>query len=62
MDPTENYWTKKYLEIRSGFNFDSVFSNELNSQQKLYKYLQPSGIIYGHPIELPDAISKGDNR
>ncbi len=56
MDPTENYWTKKYLEIRSGFNFDSVFSNELNSQQKLYKYLQPSGLIYGHPLELPNVI------
>lgn len=56
MDPTEKYWTKKYLEIRAGFNFDSVFLDNLSSQQRLYKYLQPSGLIYGHPIELPDAI------
>ena len=56
MDPTEKNWIEKYFELRSEFDFCSNLSSDLPFEQKLYKYLQPSGIIYGHPIDLPKEI------
>ena len=57
IDPTEKYWIEKYIEIRSEFDFLNGIPTKLDFQQKLYKYLQPLGIIYGHPIDLPAELN-----
>ena len=56
MDPTEKNWIEKYLEQRSAFDFLANMPSDISFEQKLYKYLQPAGIIYGHPIDLPSQI------
>lgn len=52
MDPSSKGWLNKYLSLRQ----NSLNVEEINSEQDLYKYLQPTGIIYGHPIKLPEGI------
>ena len=56
MDPTEKKWIDKYIELRSVYDFSAKLNHKLSFEKKLYKYLQPSGIIYGHPIDLPKEI------
>lgn len=56
MDPTEINWIEKYFEERQSFVFTNSLPSELDYEQLLYKYLQPSGIIYGHPIDLPSQL------
>ena len=57
MDPTEINWIEKYFEQRQEFDFTNDLPSEKHFEQLLYKYLQPSGIIYGHPIDLPPQIN-----
>ncbi len=56
MDPTEKNWVSRYLQLRIDFSLP-VYQGEIwTHSKKLYKYLQPTGIIYGHPIEIPKEI------
>ncbi len=60
MDPTEKGWILKFIEKRLN-NIEPLPNNSLSFEEKLYKYLQPSGIIYGHPIKLPYDFIKTDD-
>lgn len=52
MDPTEKGWFLKYIELRPPFE-----SNQTNdSENSLYNYFQNTGIMYGHPLNIPDKI------
>jgi hypothetical protein len=53
MDPTERGWIEKFIEIR--LDKSILKRNEgLSFEKDFYKYLQPTGIIYGHPLQLPN--------
>jgi len=53
MDPTEKGWIARFIEIR----LDKLILKKyegLSYEKELYKLLQPTGIIYGHPLQLPN--------
>ena len=52
MDPTEKGWLAKFIEKRNS-NFEFQRNSKLSFEEELYKHLQPTGILYGHPIKLP---------
>ena len=55
MDLTEKGWLQKYIEYRTGIDapgFDSYDDYE----KLIYKTFQPTGIMYGHPLNMPDFI------
>jgi len=52
MDPTEKGWLAKFIEKRNS-NFEFQSDSKLSFEEELYKHLQPTGILYGHPIKLP---------
>ena len=52
MDPTEKGWVAKFIEKRCD-NFEFKENDKLSFEEELYKHLQPTGILYGHPIKLP---------
>jgi hypothetical protein len=56
MDPSEKNWLSRYLQLRVDFPLPKFEGEVWTSSKKLYSYLQPTGIIYGHPIELPKEI------
>ncbi len=56
MDPTEKNWISKYLDERSKFALDLPPNKSLSSSELIYKVLQPTGILYGHPLSLPIPI------
>ena len=56
MDPTEKNWTKKYIEQRVEFDFLNNLPIDQGADKCLYKYIQTTGFIYGHPISLPPEI------
>ena len=56
MDPTEKNWTKKYIEHRVEFDFSKNLPLDQAADKCLYKYIQTTGFIYGHPIDLPSEI------
>ena len=56
MDPTEKGWLAKYLHLRFDTPISFELGNDWTIQKQIYKYLQPTGVIYGHPIELPANI------
>jgi len=53
LDPTENGWLAKYIEIRSTIPFSDKVNSIEGKEEKLYAHLHNSGILYGHPIKLP---------
>jgi len=53
MDPTERGWIASFIEAR--IDNSILEKNEaLSFEKNLYKRLQPTGIIYGHPLQLPN--------
>jgi len=52
MDPTEKGWVAKFIEKRCD-NFEFQIIDNLSFEEELYKHLQTTGILYGHPIKLP---------
>ncbi len=56
MDPTESNWLILYLQLRLDFSLPKQEGEVWTTSKKIYSYLQPTGIIYGHPIELPKEI------
>lgn len=72
MRPSERGWVNDYLkflvEIPKSHDYKNVFfsaSRGLASDEKLYKLVQPSGLMYGHPIQAPGnyviPMAKWDN-
>lgn len=56
MDPTDKDWLSRYLQLRVDFSLPKYEGEVWTNSKKIYSYLQPTGIIYGHPIELPKTI------
>jgi hypothetical protein len=52
MDPTEKGWFLKYIELRPKTNFENRNTSEL----AFYKYFQGTGIMFGHPLNLPESL------
>lgn len=55
MDLTEKGWLIKYIEIRKKIN-EPVHPGNYDFEKLIYKIFQPTGIIYGHPLNLPEFI------
>jgi len=56
MDLTEKGWLQKYIEYRK--EIAAPIMGEKGDMEKLiYKTFQPTGIMYGHPLNLPDFIT-----
>ena len=60
MNPEEKGWLNRYLEFRSNAkpveNLKKTFPRALDldfQEQSLYRIIQPTGLMYGHPIQLP---------
>lgn len=56
MDPTEKNWLSRYLQLRVDFALPKFEGELWTNDKKIYGYLQPTGLIYGHPIEIPKEI------
>jgi hypothetical protein len=53
MNPSEKGWLKEYLEFRKPHPI-KLSGHHLKSRDSLlYKIIQPTGLIYGHPIHAP---------
>ena len=55
MDLTEKGWLQKYIEFRKGI-MAPVLNGNSEYQKLIYKTFQPTGIMYGHPLNMPDFI------
>lgn len=60
MRPSNKGWVNNYLkfllELPKSQDYKNIFFGDfghLASDKKLYKLLQPSGLMYGHPIQAP---------
>lgn len=53
MDLTEKHWFKKYVEIRMNREIPRFIDDD-DVERQLYNLFQPTGIMYGHPLNLPD--------
>lgn len=51
MDPTEKGWLNKYLELKNQSFVDRSITP--STEKDLYAHLQPTGILYGHPLNIP---------
>jgi len=56
MDPTEKDWLARYIDLRADVPIDFPIGSDWTHQKQIYKYLQPTGLLYGHPIALPYSI------
>ena len=56
MDLTEKGWLEKYFQIRKEIEAP-VFDYNQDYERFIYKIFQPTGLLYGHPLNLPDFIS-----
>jgi hypothetical protein len=52
MDPTKLAWLKEYLEFRS----DDFENLNINSEKDFYKYIQNTGLNYGHFLNFPEEL------
>lgn len=52
MNPSEKGWITKYIKLLTGPQKAQIFhdSNDLDDEKSLYKLVQPTGLMYGHPI------------
>lgn len=73
MRPSKKGWIREYINLRSqrSFKHDVVQSvlpenSTLDHDQKMYRLMQPSGLMYGHPVRttgnFPLQISHWDDR
>ena len=60
MNPSNKGWLNKYLDFRNSVDTHQEISKlhpgVLDSnrvEEGLYRILQPTGLIYGHPVQLP---------
>ncbi len=53
MNPSENGWLKEYLEFRKPHPINIKGYKLKGRDSLLYKIIQPTGLIYGHPIHAP---------
>lgn len=59
MKPSKKGWLKDYLEIRKRLSVNDQHEMQearkaFHPDQSLYRLLQPTGLMYGHPIQLAD--------
>jgi hypothetical protein len=53
MNPSERGWLEKYLQYRSSTPIEFDQQLILNEDKLLYKIVQPTGLLYGHPLHSP---------
>lgn len=53
MNPAKKGWLKEYLEYRKPHPINLNNYNLKSRDSLLYKIIQPTGLIYGHPIHAP---------
>jgi hypothetical protein len=53
MNPAEKGWLKEYIKYRSPHPIDLNQYAIHDQDSLLYKIVQPTGLIYGHPIHAP---------
>ena len=53
MNLSEKGWFKEFVQIKS----QQIEKTDLDPERKLYKKLQPSGVLYGYPSVLKDIES-----
>jgi len=59
MRPSQKGWINQYLQLIIGQNKTKVLSRAIHDRaehidqdQKLYKLVQPTGLMYGHPVSI----------
>lgn len=52
VNPSHNGWLSEYLEYRKSIfqSFLEDTANDSHPEQSMYRILQPTGIMYGHPL------------
>ncbi|HET8861110.1 hypothetical protein [Marivirga sp.] len=53
MNPAEKGWLKEYIDFRSPHPIDLNQYKVQDHDSLLYKIVQPTGLIYGHPLHAP---------
>ncbi|MGJ3234127.1 DUF533 domain-containing protein [Marivirga sp.] len=53
MNPAEKGWLKEYIKFRGPHPIDLNQYQIQDQDSLLYKIVQPTGLIYGHPIHAP---------
>ncbi len=53
MNPAEKGWLKEYIKFRGPHPIDLNQYHIKDQDSLLYKIVQPTGLIYGHPIHAP---------
>lgn len=53
MNPSEKGWLEKYLQYRSSFPIELNKKFNTNDDTLLYKIVQPTGLLHGHPLHSP---------
>jgi len=53
MNPAEKGWLKEYIKFRAPYPIDLNQYTIDDQDNLLYKIVQPTGLIYGHPIHAP---------
>lgn len=53
MNPAEKGWLKEYIKFRGPHPIDLDQYQIRDQDSLLYKIVQPTGLIYGHPIHAP---------
>ncbi|MEM6765596.1 MAG: hypothetical protein AAF655_11735 [Bacteroidota bacterium] len=58
MNPNERGWLKKYLEFRAPVLRGAISLEDINmslsGEEFLYNIVQPTGLMYGHPLRIED--------
>ena len=60
MNPGQNGWLKKFLDYRNSLDVlerlnqsHTVSEGSEGFERSLYQVIQPTGLMYGHPVQLP---------
>jgi 23S rRNA pseudoU1915 N3-methylase RlmH len=58
VNPSHNGWLSDYLEYRKSIfqSFLEDTANDSHPEQSMYRILQPSGIMYGHPLNKSNVV------
>jgi len=54
MNPSARGWLEKYIQYRSDYPIELSNLNIEDKDALLYRIIQPTGLIYGHPVHSPD--------
>jgi len=55
MNPSASGWFKAYCELRTEVNSDEQLLS--SKEQLIYRIFQPTGLMYGHPVQHPKDMS-----